>query len=75
MLVDCLPPNLILDGNTMVNKLNVRFEIGDVVKLNSVGLCMVIYEVNDSGMAECSWFDRDGSVKKNYFLQEVLTRN
>lgn len=53
----------------------MMFKVGDVVMLKSGGPCMVISEVNDSGMAECTWFDKDGSVKKNYFFQEILTRN
>lgn len=57
----------------MVNKLNVRFEIGDVVKLNSGGPEMSICYVSDSGGdCTCQWFAgkklEDGCFDKNSLI-------
>lgn len=49
-------------------------KVGDVVRLKSGGSLMTVSEVNDAGMAECTWFDKDGMVKKHYFLQAILEK-
>lgn len=62
--------NLVIYGNEEC----MDFKVGDVVHLKSGGLPMTVSEVNDAGMVECTWFDKDGIVKKHYFLQVILEK-
>ncbi|TCB79334.1 DUF2158 domain-containing protein [Acinetobacter sp. ANC 3781] len=50
-------------------------KVGDVVQLKSGGSLMTVSEVNDAGWSECTWFDKDGVVKKHYFLMVTLQKH
>jgi len=50
------------------------FKVGDVVMLKSGGPKMTVSFVSDeSGLIECTWFDKSGERKHDEFSPDTLT--
>jgi len=54
------------DNKDENNNLEVVFDIGDIVKLNSSDVLMTIKNI-DNDMLECRWFDKNNNIQNEKF--------
>lgn len=52
---------------------DVEFKVGDVVRLKSGGLKMTIATIDGKDIY-CKWFDKDTTLKDDYFVKEMLEK-
>jgi uncharacterized protein YodC (DUF2158 family) len=49
-----------------------KFDIGDVVQLNSGGHAMTVYENRDDAKVLCAWHSEDGVPQTEYYPEACL---